>query len=124
VVYFMLAHTEIPRAAAVLGIDLKRWFLAGVALQTTKWFLVAGSTLAVAVGLLLLFFPRALQAFEVRMNHWYSTRHLLSAESDTLRTPLDFLVEAYPRACGSIIALSCVVISAAMAVLLAARFVR
>lgn len=123
VLYYLIARVEIPRTAAVLGVDLQRWFLAGVALQTSRWFLVAGSALAVAVGLLLLFFPRALRAFEVHMNHWYSTRQLL-AESDAMRTPLDFLVEAYPRPCGWIIAASSALVAAAMTVLLVARFAR
>ena len=72
--WFLLLRLEIPRAALVLGVNLKRWFITGVALQTMKWFLVAGSVLALAVGVLILFFPGRLAAIEARMNRWYSTR--------------------------------------------------
>ncbi len=74
--YVLLARIEIPRVAVVLGVNLQRWFLASVALQTMKWLLVVGSVLALAVGILMLFFPQVLAAFEARMNRWYSTRQL------------------------------------------------
>jgi hypothetical protein len=121
VLYFLLFRTEIPHTAAVLGVDLKRWFLAGIALQTMRWLLVAGSLLAAGVGVLVLFFPRLLAAFEERMNRWYSTRHLLPAGSDSMRYPLDLLVEAYPHAAGWIIAAASLLVAAAMALLLVAR---
>jgi len=119
--YVLLARIEIPHAAMVLGVDIKRWFLAGVALQTMKWFLVAGSVLAVAVGILMLFFPRVLAAFEARMNRWYSTRKLLPTGGESMRFPLDLLVEAYPRPSGWIIAAASLVVAAAMGILVIAR---
>lgn len=119
--YFLLARLEIPHTAVVLGVDLKRWFLAGLALQTMKWFLVAGSVLAVAVGILMLFLPRVLAAFEAGMNRWYSTRKLLPAGGESMRFPLDLLVEAYPRASGWIVAAASLVVAVAMAILVIAR---
>ena len=119
--YFLLFRIEIPRTAVVLGVDLKRWFLAGVALQTMKWFLVVGSVLAVAVGILYLFFPGVLAAFEARMNRWYSTRKLLPSGGEDMKLPLDLLVEAYPHAAGWTIAAASLVIAAAMGILLVAR---
>jgi len=121
VLYFLVLRTEIPHAAAVLGIDLKRWFLAGVALQTVRWFLVAGAALAVAVGVLLLAFPKALAAFEERMNRWYSTRRILPPGGESMRYPLDMLVETYPHAAGWTIAAASLLVAAAMVLLLVAR---
>jgi hypothetical protein len=121
VLYFLAFRTEIPHAAAVLGVDLKRWFLAGIALQTARWFLVAGSLLAVCVGVLLLAFPKTLTAFEERMNRWYSTRRILPPEGESMRYPLDMLVEAYPHAAGWTIAAASLLVAAAMGLLLAAR---
>src|SRR6266581_518663 len=119
--YFLLARLEIPHTAMVLGVDLKRWFLAGVALQTMKWFLVVGSVLAVEVGILMLFFPRGLAAFEARMNRWYSTRQLLPPGGESMKFPLELLVEAYPGAAGWIIAAASLLVAVAMGILLAAR---
>jgi hypothetical protein len=119
--YFLLARLEIPHAAMVLGVNIQRWFLAGLALQTMKWLLVVGSVLAVAVGFLMLFFPRLLEAFEARMNRWYSTRRLLHSGGESMKLPLDLLVEAYPRAAGWIIAAGSLVVAIAMAILVIAR---
>ena len=119
--YVLLARIEIPRVAVVLGVNLQRWFLASVALQTMKWLLVVGSVLALAVGILMLFFPQVLAAFEARMNRWYSTRQLLPAGGETMKFPLDLLVEASPRAAGWIIAAASLVVAVAMGILLVAR---
>jgi len=119
--YILVLRVEIPRAALVLGVNLRRWFIIGVALQTMKWFLVAGSVLAIAVAVLILFFPERLAAFEARMNKWYSTRHILPPTGESMRFPLDMIVEASPRAAGAIIAAASLVVAAAMAILLAAR---
>jgi hypothetical protein len=121
VLYVLLTRVEIPRAALVLGVDLKRWLLASLALQTMKWFLVVGSALAVAVGILVLFFPRVLAAFEEGMNRWYSTRQLLPTGGESMKFPLELLVEAYPRASGWIIAAASLVVAVAMAILAIAR---
>lgn len=120
-IYFLLLRLEIPRAAAVLGVNLKRWFLTGVALQTTKWFLIAGSVLAVTVAVLILFFPQRLEALEARLNKWYSTRNILPPTGESMRFPLEMIVEASPRAAGWSIAAASFLIAAAMAVLIAAR---
>lgn len=119
--YVLLTRIEIPRVAMVLGVNVQRWFLAGVALQTMKWLLVVGSVLAVAVGILMLFFPRVLAAFEARMNRWYSTRQLLPPGGESMKFPLDLQVEAYPRAAGWIIAAASLVVAVAMGILLVAR---
>ncbi len=119
--YVLLARIEIPRVAVVLGVNLQRWFLASVALQTMKWLLVVGSVLALAVGILMLFFPQVLAAFEARMNRWYSTRQLLPAGGETMKFPLELLVEASPRAAGWIIAAASLVVAVAMGILLVAR---
>ena len=119
--WFLLLRIEIPRVALVLGVNLRRWFLTGVALQTMKWFLIVGSVLALVVGVLILFFPGRLAALEARLNKWYSTRNVLPPTGESMRFPLDMMVEAAPRTSGWIIAVASLVVAAAMAVLLAAR---
>lgn len=119
--YGLLLRFEIPRAAPVLGVDPTRWFIIGVALQTMRWFLIVGSLLAVAVAALILFSPQRLVALEARMNKWHSTRHVLPPAGEAMRFPLEIMVEASPRAAGWIIAAASLAVTAAMAVLLAAR---
>lgn len=119
--YVLLTRLEIPRVAMVLGVNVQKWFLIGVGLQTAKWFLVAGSALAVAVSILMLFFPARMTALETRLDKWYSTRQVLPPTGESMRYPLDMLVEASPRAAGWLIAISSLLVAAAMAALLAAR---
>jgi hypothetical protein len=119
--FFLLAHLELPRLASVLAVDLKRWFLVSTVLHTVKWFLIAGSVLAVAVGGLLLFFPTALGRIEARTNRWYSTRKMIPPAGDSMKLGLERLVENHPRAAGWIIGICCFLVATAMAVLLLAR---
>lgn len=117
--YALLWRLQIPRVAVVLGVNLQKWFVIGVALQTMKWFLVLGSALAVAVGVLMLFVPARLAALEARLDRWYSTRQALPAGGESMRYPLDTLVEASPRAAGWLIAAASLLVAAAMTVLAA-----
>src|SRR5258706_892200 len=119
--YMLVFRITIPRAALVLGVNVQRWFIIGVVLQTMKWFLIVGSLLAVFVGVLVLFFPTTLAAFEARMNRWYSTRHLLPREGENMKYPLDMLVEAYPNAAGWTIAAASALVAMMMAGLVFAR---
>ncbi|HUQ24571.1 MAG TPA: hypothetical protein VM140_02790 [Burkholderiales bacterium] len=119
--YVLLLRIEIPRAALILGVNLRRWFITGIALQTLKWFLVVGSVLALVVAALILFFPGRLAALEGRLNKWYSTRHILPPAGDSMRLPLEVIVEGSPHAAGWVIAVASLIVAAAMAVLLAAR---
>ena len=120
--YVLVLRLEIPRVAVVVGVNLQKWFVLGVVLQTLKWFLVVGSALAVLVAVLILFFPSRLAALEERLNKWYSTRHILPSTGEAMRYPLDMLVEGAPRAAGWIIAVASLVVAAAMAMLIAARY--
>src|SRR5262245_60005405 len=120
--YVLLFRIEIPRTIVVLGVNLRRWFITGVVLQTVQWFLVVGSALAVVVAVLILFFPGRLTALVGRLNRWYSTRNVLPPAGETMRFPLDAMVESSPRAAGWMIAAASLLVAAVMAVLLAARY--
>jgi len=120
--YVLLFRIEIPRIAMVYGVNLRRWFVTGIALQTMKWFLILGSALAVAVAVLILFFPGRLAALEARLNRWYSTRNILPPAGESMRYPLDMVVEGSPHASGWVIAIASLAVAASMVVLLAARF--
>jgi hypothetical protein len=94
---------------------------AEILLNTIRWSMVAGGLGAVAVGIMLLFFPRAYLGFETRANHWYSTRQAFTG-GDSPHMTLDRWVAAYPRFAGAAIAsLSVVAALGFVAVLLAWR---
>src|SRR3989442_1356582 len=46
-VYFLIVRLDFARSPYVPGVDLVRWFLSHLALEATKWILVAGSAFAV-----------------------------------------------------------------------------
>lgn len=119
--YYLLARLQIPRSAMSIADPM---FGTALAIDSARWLLVAGCLVSVAMGILVLFFPGALRALEARINRWVSTRHLLSPESGRMRTPLDLLVEAYPRAAGWVIAMSSLIVAASVCLLGAARWLR
>jgi len=119
-VAFLLARLHVERGEFVPGVDLRRWLLSGVALESTKWILVLGGVFAVAVGALMLFSPRHLAAFEARMNRSYSSPRLLAAE-EKMHMPLEPRVEANPRRAGWIIATASLAVAATMVLLLVGK---
>lgn len=119
--YFLLVRLQVPRDA--LSIASPK-FAVALAVESVKWLLVAGSLLAVAVGILVLFFPQGLAALEAGMNRWVSTRAAMPAGGDRMRAPLDLVVEAYPRATGWVMALSSLLVAAAMGLMIAAHWLR
>ena len=125
-VAFLLARLGVlSRGSYVPGVDLERWLVSGVMLQTMKWVLVAGSAFAFVVGVLMVLFPARLAAFEERMDHWYYSRLSIGGEDTTITprmiTPLEPRVEANPRAAGWIIILASLLVAVAMLVLLFAK---
>jgi hypothetical protein len=119
-VYFLLVRLDFSRSPYVPGVDLVRWFLTGVALEATKWILVAGSAFAALIGLLMLVAPERLAAFESRVNQWHSTRGLMIAD-EKMHLALEPHVEAHPGAAGWAIAVASLLVTLAMAGLLIAR---
>jgi hypothetical protein len=93
---------------------------AEILLKAIRWSMVAGGLAAVAVGIMLLFFPRAYLGFEARANHWYSTRQAFTG-GDTAHMTLDRWVAAYPRFAGTAIACLSVVATLGFVALLLSR---
>jgi hypothetical protein len=97
----LIATFDVPRLALLLKLD-PRYSLASLALDALKWALVVGAVAAVLAGLMLVFFPEAWRAFELRANRWYSTG-ALEAAGDRPHMSLDRFVEARPRASGAVL---------------------
>ena len=91
-----------------------------VLIDTVRWFIVAGCATAVVAGVMLLAFPDAWRAVEVRANQWYSTRQL-ALGGDAMHLTLDRWVELFPRAAGALIAALCLIPLVTSAVLLFGR---
>lgn len=120
VVFLLVRLDVLRRGHYVPGVDLERWFVSGMILQTMKWVLVVGGAFAVVVGVLMLFFPARLAAFEARMDRWYSSRRLLQAEEKMVMA-LEPRVEANPRAAGLVIGVASLLVAAGMVVLIFAK---
>lgn len=85
-------------------------------LESARWSLIVFSGFAIVAGLMLVYFPDALSRFEALANRWVSVRkHTYGA--DTMHLALDKLVEAYPRAAGSIILVAALYVAANAALL-------
>jgi hypothetical protein len=111
-VYFLIVRLDFRHPHYMPGVDVKRFLASGIALETMKWVLVAGSAFAVIIGALMLAAPQRLLALERRLNSWHSPERLVVA-TEKMRTPLEPHVEAYPRTSGGIIAIAslCVVLA-------------
>ena len=100
VLVVMIGKFDVSRMAGPSRLVLA-WLL-----ESAKWLLVAGSLLAIAVGVLLGFFPNAMHALEGYANRWVSTRQMtrpMAEGGDRMHLALDRAVAAYPRAAGWII---------------------
>lgn len=116
VAFALLTQLDAAKTVAALGIK-RNLLAAAIAVGTARWFLVAGAFLAIVSGVMMLFFPAAWQALERRSNKWYSTRQMM-AGADEMHFGLDRLVEAFPRAAGTIIGAASLISTAAFAILL------
>lgn len=67
--------------------------------------IIAGSMLAVVIGVLLGFFPPQLRALESRANRWVSSRKLAKG-ADQVHLPLDRWFHDSPRAAGCLLAMA------------------
>jgi len=74
-----------------------------IAVESAKWFLIAGSAFGIVVGGMLIFYPNAESTLERYANRWVSSRSVVRTWDDMHMT-LDRLVEAHPRPAGWIIA--------------------
>jgi hypothetical protein len=103
---FVLA-TKFDANATILGLNLTgmRAPIASWIVDSGRWILIAGNAVAVAVGILLAFYPAALAALETGGSRWYSGRQFTKG-ADTMNLSLDKWVTAYPRRAGVIIVLA------------------
>jgi hypothetical protein len=120
-VYFVMVRLDFRHAAPYApGVDVQRWIVSGVVLQTMKWVLVTGCAFAAIVGALMIAAPERFLVMERRLNEWHSSEPLVAA-SERMHTPLEPRVAAHPRATGLLIAAASLAVTLAMVMLLIAR---
>lgn len=103
-IYGLLAHYDVRAIQQVLGLRSMSPAFTAWLLDSARWLLIVGNAVAVAVGVLLAFFPGALTRLEARGSTWYSERKMLK-DADAMRSSLDGWVSHHPRAAGGVIAL-------------------
>ena len=106
--YVLMTQVEVPRFVAALRIDAQPALVALI-VEAARWCLVVGGMVAVAVGIMLIFFRNALAAIETRANRWYSfRRHTLDA--DTMHMGFERWTEAHPRTTGWVLSVGALVV--------------
>jgi hypothetical protein len=106
------ADAIVARLGANFPFDFVAWLL-----ETLRWSLIALTAFALAIGIMLVFFPNALRRFEKHANHWYSVRKLTYG-MDKMYFTLDKRVAAFPRASGFILVLAALFVVADSIILL------
>jgi hypothetical protein len=99
--YGLIAHVD--NAAVVAALKLKYPPAAVLLLvEIARLLLIVGCTVALAVGILLEFFPDTMRSIEARGARWVSTRRM-APDADKMNVTLDTWVVAFPRAAGGLI---------------------
>jgi hypothetical protein len=117
---FILAEKVDAAAVASLFSASKFSFIGPWVAQSLATFLIAGSVLAIVIGIILGFAPRVLATLELRTNHWYSSRQIIKG-ADTMHLPLDRWFEISPRLAGGILAVAALVLTVSSAIVLMGR---
>ena len=115
-IFMLAAKVDVVAVTSVFGVRgssiIGPWVI-----QSLVTLLIIGSVLAVAIGIILGFFPRALAALEMRTNRWYSSRQFAKG-ADELHVPLDRLFESSPRTAGCILAVAALILSVSSVIVL------
>jgi hypothetical protein len=113
-IFGLVTRIDVDRGFPMLGIEAQ-WVI-----ESMRWFLIGGNLVAIAIGIMLVFFPDALRAIETRANRWYSFRHF-AAGGESMNMAFDSWVERFPRIAGCIIAAAALVLVVNSGILLFAH---
>jgi hypothetical protein len=106
--FVLLWQLDVNKVVDALRVEAPNSFVVWI-VDCVRWFLVAGSMLAIAVGTMLILWPNALRSIEARASRWYSFRsHTRSG--DTMHMGFDLWIERYPKVVGWIIAMAALVV--------------
>jgi hypothetical protein len=94
--------------------------ISGLLIDGARWILIVGNVAAIAVGIMMAFFPDKLIALEARGSKWFSARSMTQI-GDQMHAPLDRWVAASPRAAGAVITVGSFIIVVSFAFMLFAQ---
>ena len=100
--FVLTTQIDVNRVVDAIGVNMPRSFVA-MLIECVRWFLIVGNLLAIAVGIMLMFFPQVLSVIEKRTNRWYSIRSHTQG-GDTMVMAFDRWIESNPKTMGLIIA--------------------
>lgn len=100
--WVLLTRYELQSVITMFGLKAMNPALSVWIIDTVRWLLIIGNVAAVAVGILLGFFPETMNALEARGGRWFSQRQMSKGAAAPHLT-LDHWVEAHPRAAGWVI---------------------
>lgn len=107
---FVLATKFDARAViSMFNLNTLRAPVASWLVESARWILIVGNLVAIAVGIMLGFFPAAISALEASGGRWYSEWRLVKG-ADTMNLSLDQWVAAFPRTTGVIFMLTTLIL--------------
>jgi hypothetical protein len=115
-IFMLMVKVDAAAVASVFGAG-RFSFIGPWAIQSLATVLIVGSVLAIAIGIILGFFPRALAALELRANRWYSSGRMARG-ADEMHLPLDRWFESSPRTSGCILAVAALFLTVNSAIVL------
>lgn len=115
-VFVLNVQIDAEHVAAAIPLNMPRAFEV-LLVESLRRILIAGSLLAIAVGVMLILFPDALRAIETRANRWYSTRRILR-NGDAMNMDFDRWLDGNSRVAGWIIASGALVVVVNFGILL------
>lgn len=107
--YVLSMKFDARAAISALNLDTLRAPVADWLVASARWILIVGNLAAIAVGIMLGFFPLALTTVETRGSKWYSERRVVKG-SDKMNLTLDNWVAAFPRTTGVIFMLTTLIL--------------
>ena len=117
--FILITQINVSMIATVFGAEHSNTRVVWV-MECIRWLLITGNIVAIAVGIMLIFFQNALRTIETHANQWYSIRKH-SQKGDTMHMSFDNWVENNPRVMGWIIAIGAFIVVVNFVILLFVR---
>jgi len=105
--YFLLLRVSAADFTALLTARPTQGALLWFA-NSLRWALIGANAIALAIGIVLAFFPQMMGPLAASANRWISSRRL-TMKADEMDLTLDLVVRAYPRLAGTLIAIGALV---------------
>lgn len=102
-------RTDGSELAAMLAVPASNQ-IGNLLANSARGLLISGGILAIAVGIMLLYFPQALRRIEARSDRWYSFRST-NRSGDTMHNGVNRWTEDHPRVTGALITVGALIVA-------------